>query len=762
MKMAKRIFIALLIVSVFVSVFALTASAAGSNDIDYDYLLEYFEEPVLFEYDFTGEDIPYSLFTNSDDAKRITSEFVSDENAPVGKYLSVTVPASQGFWEDVIAKNNVYFNWNAEEAPIDDFILEMTVSGERGTGDEQQLPKIIVSVADETCTDSDVGSKLGTTLLAVDYRVGHFSYLKRTADSEGNVSGVLTNTEFVLTEGSWYNVYVAYSSDEQTATITVTDLADATNTYTVNDAYLPYTDIRNIRVGAHGVDGATARDSVMNFASLRALGGKYDRDGANMQSDVETALLDMYADFTSDDVSFEVKDYIAGVASKLFVYGFTTENEEAAAAYAELVKGVVSYCNDQLAYYIETYDKLVDYSDRRELINEALRYVSYINSPDCPAIPEDIADDVALNLELIEALNVTLDKIAENSVLLVSAVGGDTTANYDDYPSVLARFNELHIYGQFADPTYEGTLDAYVFYATLLEAKEHIELNATRFIEAANVLNSSADFNTRAQAFLVCKNNYYDNTTYPGLSAALAIYNAHYNAINTQIENAENFIKFVQKADYADYIPQKLDHLADAEKYMAYCLTADPYNGVMEAKELYDRVKAEVQEKLKNAELYINAVKALASLSGDALLEGIEKAEGLKAAGNVLGVDGVSEANIQLDEIVSGIQLSVQYRDYFVRLVDSIDTATDAKQLYKILKNAKNAEKDADSTYAAVADASAKLAKAIADFNAQVASANAEFEKANEVAANVMGIGKQTNPVADRVIALIKKFFDEE
>lgn len=760
MKMAKRIFIALLIVSVFVSVFALTATAA-SDDNDYSYVLEYFEEPTLFDYDFTGEDVPYSLFMNADDAKRITSAFVTDETSPVGKYLSISVPASQGFWEDVIVKNNVYFNWNAETS-IDDFIVDMTVSGQRGSGDEKQLPKIIVSVADEVCTSSDKGSELGVTLAALDFRVGCFSYLKRVSDAEGNVSGTFTNTGFAITEGSWYNLYIAYDSESQTAAITVTDLSDETNTYTVQDAYLPYTEVKNVRVGAHGVDGATARDSVMNFAKLRAIGGKYDRDAVNLQSDVESALLDMYAEFTSDAVSFAAKEHISDVAARLLVHGFTTENAEVAQAYAELSDGIVKYCNNKLVSCIETYDKLVNYADKRELVDDTFVYVNYLNTLDPSLIPEDIAADVAVNLELVAALDATLEKIALNSFLLVEAVGNNMTLDYDNYSAVTSRYNDLVEYGQFADPTYEGTLDAYVFYATVLEAKEHIELNATRFIEAANVLNSGADFNTRAQAFLVCKNNYYENSTYPGLSTAIEIYNLYYDTINTQIEQAESFIKYVNKADYADYIPQKLEHLAEAEKYMMYCLTSDPYAGVMEAKELYDKVKAEVQEKVKNAELYIEAVKALSTLSGDALTAGIEKAQSLKVAGNVLGVEGVTEANIQLDEIVSGIQLSVQYRDYFLKLVDSIDGATTTKQLYKILKDAVAAEKSADPAYASVAAASQKLAAAVADFNSKVEAANTAFAQANEVAAQTCGVGKDVNVVADHVIALVKKMFDEE
>ena len=94
-------------------------------------------------------------------------------------------------------------------------------------------------------------------------------------------------------------------------------------------------------------------------------------------------------------------------------------------------------------------------------------------------------------------------------------------------------------------------------------------------------------------------------------------------------------------------------------------------------------------------------------------------------------------------------------------LVDSISSANSTADLYRILVSCKKAEKDADPAYASVAEASEKLAKAVNDYNGQAALANAEFKKANEVAANTCGIGKGVNPVADHVIALIKKFFED-
>ena len=86
----------------------------------------------------------------------------------------------------------------------------------------------------------------------------------------------------------------------------------------------------------------------------------------------------------------------------------------------------------------------------------------------------------------------------------------------------------------------------------------------------------------------------------------------------------------------------------------------------------------------------------------------------------------------------------------------------DTQERYDILLAAKAAEGDADASYAGVSDASAKLNKAIEDFNAQINKVNEIFVTANTAAANTTGAGKTANTVADYVIAIIKKFFDDE
>ena len=769
MKMSKRIFIALLIVSVFVSAFAFSAFAADGDELDYGYLLEYYEEPILFDYDFSKDDVTYSLFTNEDDKSRITSSFVEDAIAPGGKYLSVKIPASQGFFEDVLAKNNVYFNWNAGEA-IDDFVLEMTVSGQRGDGDEKQLPKIILSVADQTCEDSDLASSVGITVVALDFRSGCFSYNKKTPSTDGTNHGVFTNTEFAVSEGCWYNVYLTYDSESHTGTVTVTDLTNPANEYTVSDLFIPYDEIENVRVGAHGIDGATARDSVMNFASIRALGGKNDRNPADCQTVVEAGILDMYEDFMSDDLDFADREYLSDVAIKLLGYGFTTENEEVQVAFTELTRGTAPYCNKKLVAYAESYVALFDYYERRDLIDEALVYVAYVGTIDAADIPADIVDELAANVALIDSYDLALDTAKESSIALIQAVGNSSIANVDldNYQVVLNYYNRLHEYGKYADSTYEGASSAYNFYHDIRDAKEYIEVNGERFKDNVAIFSDlTKDFNTRAEAFLVCKNNYFDNTSYSGIADALAIYNNHYDTINTAIETAENFIKYVEQADYADYVPMKVDNLTEAEKYLG-CLTDDPYKGVTDAKALYDRVKAEVVEKVSAAEAYVAAVNALDSLTGDALTAAIQEALRLQKTGNVLGVDGVADANIKLDKLVSSIELAPKQREYFIGLVNSLDTVTSAEERFAIINEAKSVEASAIATIAtapeyasAINTASEKLAAAIASYNAEITAVNSAFAVANSVAANTCGVGKNVTPVADQVIALIKKFFED-
>ena len=281
MKMTKRIFIALLIVSIMVSAFAITASANEEPVIvDYNYVLEYFEEPTLFYNDYTGGELDPLTSLLVKRTNTLTAEYVEDENAPGGKYLSLAIASATNKLE-VYTDNHVFLNWSSETA-IDDFIINMTVSGDKGEGREQNLPRIIIAIGDEEYSDASVGFA-GTTLAAVDYRRGSFYYLKAETAPDGTVSGVETKTPFDLTEGAWYDVSVSYDVESGNATVTITDSFNPDNTYTVEDAYAPYNAVKNVRVGAYGEDYGSARGSVINLASVYALGGLYQTPPSPLQ-----------------------------------------------------------------------------------------------------------------------------------------------------------------------------------------------------------------------------------------------------------------------------------------------------------------------------------------------------------------------------------------------------------------------------------------------------------------------------------------------
>ena len=758
MKMTKRIFIALLIVSIMVSAFAITSMASSDSAVDYSYLLEYYEEPTLFYHDFTGENVDYSSSLLAKRPKTLTASCVSDETAPGGKYLSLEIAAASNKLT-TYADNHVYFNWTSETG-IDDFIVSMTVSGAKGEGKEQNLPRIIVAVADQEYNDPAVGSDVGVTIAAVDYRNGYFSYLKKSTAADGSVIGVETNTSFAITEGSWYDLEIVYNHASGVATIKITDCNNARNTYTVKDAYVPYEIVKNVRVGAHGADYGTARGSIMKFANVYGLGGQYKRDPGNMQADVEATLLKMYETFKSESVDIEDKIGICDVSNKLVKYGFTTENAEAQGVIDSLSVGVIGLYNDKIATCVSTYESLPTFAAKRALIDDAMHCVAMLADMDLSGVNESLIASVNENVAAVTLVDEALDAIEADSIAFIEVIAGAQNVDFTNYAELNARLEVLNTYNP--DPTYAGIEDSYVFYLKLSNTASLIKASADTFINAVNTANNEElDINTRADAYRLIEDNYYDNETYPGITEAIAIYtDTLVSGLGVEIELADNFIKYVNKADYAIYVSAKQENLNVAAGYMDIC--HPEYRGVAEAKLLYAEVQAQVNNQVANANAYIAAVNALDSLSGSALDEAIKKAEGLQEAGNVLGVPGVTEANIKLSKIIASIDLGSRYCTYFINVVNSIDDTASPEDLYAVLREAKAAEADADASYKGVSEASAKLAKAIQDYNNRVNQANAEFTKATETAANTSGIGTTANTVADRVIALIKKIFDEE
>jgi hypothetical protein len=755
MKMTKRIFIALLIVALTVSSIAVFASAEETTLADYVNVLEYFEEQSLIDFDFGGEDVDYSATLKfnrpSGRANQFVEELVADASSPAGKYLSVAVKERSG--RTAYGDNHVYFTWTSDEA-IDDFNIDMTVSGAKynsGSENDENLPKIVIVVNDTAFADMNKQNleKTGTTIASIDYRGGYFTYLKANGEFK---------TDYKIEEGQWYNVSLTYDVDNGVS-ITVYNCADPANAITVTDGYVPFESVKDVRVGAHGDDNGSARGSTIKFADVRVLGGVYHRESSNMQADVEAKVIGMYDLFNAEDATIEDKIAVCTVAEKLVFYGFTSENAQVNEALAVLGKGAVGLYNNKIEEFVATVDTLDTFDAKKAYLEEVIYYAESLASMDLSNADAETVATTEKNLSDFESVhNRILASEADSAqfLALVESVREHSLTDYNVIKADLALFE-----GCEPDLTYEGVAEAYKHYNKIVRAESDIRLSSEEFIAAVNVANDTTlDFNTRAVAYSSIE-GVLENDTYPGVAEANAIYvEVLVPFMHLEISNAENFVKYVKKADYALYISAKQENLDIAKTYMDIC--QPEFEGVAEAKVLYEQVQLYINQKLADATAYINAVNALDSLTGSALTAAIKNAESLQEAGNVLGVDGVTEANIKLNQIIASIELREKYCVYFLNLVAALDKADDATETFEILADAREAEAMADKSYAGVADASAKLAKAIADFNAQVEAINAEFEKANDVAANTCGVGGNAKTVSAHVVALVKKFFDEE
>jgi hypothetical protein len=751
MKMTRRIFIALLILAVSVSSVAVFASAEEVvyNVQDYVNVLEYYEEQGLMDYDFGGEGVDYSGSLLVNRTNQTTVLVGEDTSVPSGKSLSVAIKEKSG--RNTYTDNHAYFTWSSLEA-VDDFNIDMTVSGAKNTAGtvEQNLPKIIVVVGENEFTSMSGAKTNGVTIASVGFRGGYFSY-RTAADKE-------TVTDYAVEEGKWYNVSLTYDVDNG-VTITVTEVGNEENTLTVTSGYVPFASVKNIRVGAHGDDAGTARGSVMKFSDLRILGGVYHRELADMQSDIESKVLEMYDFFLDDTQLVEDKIVVCEVVDKLVAYGFTSENADVNKALNDLSVGMFGLYNTKIENFISSVDSLPTFAEKKELATETLGYAEALQQLDPADASSDMIARTEKNIADFHVVNERLKVAEAESQRFLAIVESVKDHDINDYPTVKADVALFE--GVAPDLTYEGVAAAYKIYTNIATSEEEIRTSAEKFIAAVNVANNEElDFNTRAEAYTSIEELYYDNETYPGVTEAIAIYNSDLVAfMNREISNAQNFIMYVNKADYAIYISAKQENLDIAKTYMDICQPS--FAGVAEAKVLYAEIQAYIDQQIDKANAYIAAVNKLDSLTGSALLAAIKEAEDLQKAGNVLGVDGVTEANIKLNQTIASIELREKYCVYFLSVMESLDKAANATETYAILAEAREAESYADKSYAGVAEASNKLAKAIEDFNAQINAINNEFEKANNVAANTCGVGGAAKPVSNHVIALVKKFYED-
>ena len=135
----------------------------------------------------------------------------------------------------------------------------------------------------------------------------------------------------------------------------------------------------------------------------------------------------------------------------------------------------------------------------------------------------------------------------------------------------------------------------------------------------------------------------------------------------------------------------------------------------------------------------------------------------LQQTGNVIGVEGVTEANIALNNMQSDLELTVGYKTQFANLVSQLLGESDNAAKFDIALDALEAVGNAEKYEGVDSADKAKLDSAIAEYNAKIAALNAGFAAANDVACNTVSASSGSssdNASVGMVIAIIKKFFE--
>ncbi len=746
MKMTKKLFVVLLMAAVLVSSFTFFASAETVTEDNYKNLLDFYEQPAVFGFDFSKADVDYSDALLASNPNKATDSIVEDAAAPGGKYLDVKIASTRPYGQE-----NVYLSWN-DNIGITEFYFDAVVSAGNLLGNATANPRYRLVIDDEMLLDVRDGSAADISLFSLDFRSlsevnlenGVFSYLK--LDETG--APVNTPTDYKLSADSWYKVEVTYSATANSVVISVTNIADETDTITVDDAYAPLSVIRNIRFGVHKNDGGNSNCAVLKIANVVAAGGTNRRDLPNQQSVIEEGILSVKGlfDASTDDAA---KFDMATTVGKLQAYGFTTDKEEVNTAISTMLTAMKDKYVEELTRLADEEELLVNYAERRPILDVSYFYAKILESlgaSDSEELTKDITATIAKYNDIVRAESDSLAIIAALKDVPDSIIMSDDFTVYSPY--------YLSVMDYVADSTYPGVEESLAKFIILETKYLDVETKGSAFVTNANkAANEELTLAERCESFLLVKDSNFDDATYPGFTEAKAALESVRAYLAAEIEAGTSFLNLVNSADYADYISAKEGYLAIAGE-LKDTVNLD-YPGIPEALELYAEIEAFIKTQKENAKAYIDAVAALETLSGTALQNAVNKALELKEKGNVLGVEGVAEANIKLDAISSKLDIRDEYIEYFIYAVGSIDKAATGAEKFAAITEALAAEKNVAADGEGVSAASAKLASAVADYNAQAEKANASFKSATELAVNAIGVCTSASPTAALVV---KKF----
>ena len=576
------------------------------------------------------------------------------------------------------------------------------------------------------------------------------------------VSEEYVNSEISVTPGNWYKFAVMFDAEQKVYSFKISDDGGESWVESEEMSLGNIASITSLRVKAQR--SGTKMTAAVYLDNIDIYSGTFIRDLADKNNATAKTILDLEALYNLNSTDLDTKVRIAEVLNKLVnTYEFEPASETPDLS---AVEEAIENSNTYIAYaFANVFISKVNainpedtYYPRLEWVNGIAPYDAKLpidgEIRDFPGMTPELADGVIAAREKYRAEISACEQIAEDSAKFISEMFNydSSSKNYDDYMKPLYDT----VSGcTMRDATYADAVEDVTDFvmADAIERYNEFEAKYLKLDAAAKTVIDSVEDMVTAKAAMEgfepgeeqyevawaeLYNGYFaaieiygngnidenlDNDTHVVLKTAIDFLLENQTAITSDIEKCENFLEIMKRAKAATYYDATLACLAEAEE--AINEARAKYPGVEDAKDLYTALISATSGAKSASEAYVNSVAQI-DLATDfaGKKAAVDAALILQAEGNVLGVEGVKEANIALSKAASEIEALINNSEALIAFVEQFKDATEFSERRLILANAKQAAENSEATYKGVKAAKAELESQIKSFENEIKAAN--------------------------------------
>ena len=755
MKLAKKLLVAMLALALLTSVFLFsvnadnTFNATGINDIEdileyytlEDYLADNYnngtwtESLVVTDANWNQTQIDkngYQLIDVSaaTDPKDSTNG-VLGVKLPFNKKSGYTKEAAvkaEGLTDKLLLTFKIYF----DESATDNLFYELKVG---------------------TVNEKGVASSSQFTILQFNFSknknngVPGFYYSTWDTASQSFGSTVTAVEGVAPQTGMWYDVVITVNAADDIYSFEISDLD---GNMIVDSGELSF-------AGAKAIWGFNCYGQFINtkgdkkgaaqfyLDDMEIYEGSYIRYPSLKDEITTTHLQDLKALYNAAGTDYETKYRIATVLDYLY-------NEAETFAVGGVLPEAYQYINETYAQAfsnaVANIDPNASYNSRVAYLDTVAFYDAKLPAADklhgAAGITAELEAIIVAAREAYAAEIATLGTVQTQSQAFVNLMNAFDNTN-KDYEYIVNYFvaasDEQYVNRQ---PSYEGVPAANEIYAALQAKVEKIDADIAAFVTAVEKMEASTTFGPLFAAYLeanACYTKYgvdavinpeLDNATKAGLADKVTSYETKVENILATAYICDEFNRIIKEATIASYYTSLVNEITEATEVRAQFGAYEmDYPGIADSVATYEAFKLAIDASENAVQAYITAVNAIATKTTFAEKKAaVIAATALKAAGDVLGAEGVVEANIALTAAEAEINFLEGSSTTLISLVEQIKAAKTLAEKRALIHLANVSAANAEDTYTGVSAAKADLAAEIAAFEAAVAAANGALDAA--------------------------------